>query len=53
MSRTFKVGKTRQGRPKITLYEHGQVMLARPVASSLAGTRLGTAWVGSERKADS
>lgn len=53
MSRTFRVTKTRQGKPKVTLYEQGQVMLSRPVASALAGNRLGVAWAGSERKSAS
>lgn len=53
MTRTYKVGKTRQGKPKVTLYEIGQVMLSRPVVSALAGERLGVAWAWSARKATS
>lgn len=45
--REYKVSKTRQGKPKVTLYENGQVMLARPVVSVLAGNRLGSAWAAS------
>ena len=48
--RSLKVGKTGQGKPMITLFEHGQVMLSRPVVSVLAGNRLGAAWVASQRK---
>lgn len=53
MSRTYKVGKTREAKPKVTLYENGMVMLSRRVVSVIAGERLGTAWAGSEPKAGS
>lgn len=50
--RSWKVTKTRQGKPKVTLYENGQVMLARPVASIAAGNRLGKAWAETEAARD-
>lgn len=46
--RTWNVSKTRAGKPKVTLYEHGQVMLARPVASVTQGNNLGRVWADSD-----
>lgn len=46
--RTWKVGKTRSGKAKVTLYESGQVMLSRVVQSVEKGNRLGRAWADSE-----
>lgn len=37
--RTYKTSKTRQGKPKITLYENGQVMLCRPVTTNSSTER--------------
>ncbi len=49
MTRTYRVTKTRQAKPKITLYENGQVMLARPVSTDTAGHNLGRAWEATAR----
>lgn len=46
--RTYKTGKTRQGKPKVTLYENGQVMLSRPVTTIKQGGALGRAWADSD-----
>jgi hypothetical protein len=46
--RTYKASKTRQGKPKITLYENGQVMLCRPVRTVKQGGALGRAWADSD-----
>lgn len=46
--RTYKVGKTREGNPRVTLYEGGRALLVRRVESVKAGNRLGRAWADSE-----
>jgi hypothetical protein len=46
--RTYKVHKTRDGKPKITLYESGHVLLSRPVETVVKGNRVGRAWAESE-----
>lgn len=46
--RTYKTSKTRQGKPKITLYEDGQIMLCRPVTTIQQGGALGRAWADSD-----
>lgn len=50
--RSWKVTKTRQGKPKITLYENGQVVLSRPIVTVAAGNCLGRAWAGTEAVPD-
>lgn len=42
--RTWKVSKTREGKPKLTLYENGLVVLSKPVASVVNGNRIGQLW---------
>lgn len=42
--RTWKVSKTRSGKPKVTLYESGRILLSQPVTSVALGNRLGRAW---------
>lgn len=46
--RSWRVSKTRAGKPKVTLYEDGQIMLSRVVSSVVAGNRLGRAWAETE-----
>lgn len=46
--RTYKVTKTRQGRPKVTLYQHGQVMLACTTTTRARAFTLGRAWADSD-----
>jgi hypothetical protein len=46
--RTWKVGKTRQRKPKITLYLDGRIVLCQPVATVPAGNALGRAWAASD-----
>lgn len=48
MQRTWAVTKTRQGKPKVTLYEGSRPVMAVPVVSVIAGNRLGRAWGESE-----
>jgi hypothetical protein len=50
--RTYKVGKTRGRKPKVTLYQNGQVMLCQPVRSVAVGNQLGRAWADSEAVRD-
>lgn len=45
--RSWRVSKTREGKPKVTLYEDGRIMLSRPVKSVVAGNRLGRMWAES------
>ncbi len=52
MSRTWKVGKTRQAKPKVTLYQNGRILLSQPVATVRAGNALGRAWSNSENEED-
>lgn len=42
--RTWKVSKTREGKPKVTLYRDGIPALSVPVSSVKAGNRLGSTW---------
>jgi hypothetical protein len=46
--RTFKVTKTRAGKPKLTLYENGVVVMSKPVSSIVNGNRIGKLWAESD-----
>ena len=50
--RTWKVSKTRSGKPKVRLYENGRVLLERPVGSVVQGNELGRAWSDSDGDTD-
>lgn len=45
--RAWRVSKTRQGTPKLTLYEGGRVLVARPMATVVVANRMGALWAES------
>lgn len=47
MQRTWNLTKTREGKPKVTLYEGGRAVIARPVETVRKGNTLGRAWAES------
>jgi hypothetical protein len=42
--RTWNVSKTRDGKPKVTLYENGRPLLSRPVDTVVKGNQFGRLW---------